>query len=185
MFAGAYRRATALLLAIGLGASAGCGGSGNGLRRPVPELSSVKAVTSNKGRYLSPFTVDGTLSKWVDKGLNIKAGELSGAALGGVLGKIVSPNSPLGAVFAASVGSAVGREIAIETFGGWDYIRETSNLSFDYLDEMAIYLYREFKDRPTYKDGMKAAFLVYPRLREVYPLAVRAAVLASSPASSE
>lgn len=168
------RRVVAIVIALGV---AGCG-QGTGLRRSAPRIASIKPVCTNTGRYLSPFTVDGTLSKWVDKGLNIKAGQLSGAALGGVLGKIVSPRSPVGAVFAASIGSAVGREIAIEGFGGWSYIRTNSDLSFDYLDEMAVYMYREFRDKPTYKDGMKAAFLIYPRLREVYPVAVRAAVLA-------
>ena len=42
---------------------------------------------------------------------------------------------------------------------------------------MALYLYREFHDKPTYANGMKAAFLIYPRLREIYPVVVRAAVM--------
>ena len=168
------------LIAVAVGLLAGCGGP-TALMRPAPELTKVGYVCGNKGRYMSPFTSDGTLSKWVDKGLAIKAGQLTGMSLGGVAGKIVSPDSPLGPVFAASVGGAVGREIAIESFGGWDYIRTTSQMSFDYFDVMAIYLYREFHDKPNYANALKAAFLIYPRLREVYPIAVRAAV-ASTPA---
>jgi hypothetical protein len=163
----------------------GCENRSSQLMRPAPPMAKVAYICGNKGRYMSPFTPDGTLSKWVDKGLNIKAGTLTGMSIGGVAGKVVAPNSPLGAVFAASVGAAVGRELAIELFGGWDYIRDTTQMSFDHLDEMAVYLYREFHDKPTYANGMKAAFLIYPRLREVYPVVVREAVTGGAqPAAS-
>jgi len=166
-----------IAVVVWAGLVGGCENRSGQLMRPVPTMAKVGYICGNKGRYMSPFTPDGTLSKWVDKGLNIKAGQLTGMALGGVAGKIVAPDSPLGAVFAASVGAAVGRELAIELFGGWDYIHDTTQMSFDHLDEMAVYLYREFHTKPTYANGMKAAFLVYPRLREVYPVVVRAAVV--------
>src|SRR5436190_18167527 len=116
------RRHVRVLGVVVATAIAACGGSTT-LLRPTPALEKIGYVCGNKGRYMSPFTPDGTLSKWVDKGLNIKAGTLTGMSLGGVAGKFVAPSSPLGAVFAASIGAAVGRGLAIELFGGWSYIR--------------------------------------------------------------
>lgn len=153
--------------------------------QPEPDVprspTEIQPLCGAGGRYTAPFTLDGTRAKWVDRGqLRIRGGQSAGQISGGVLGQLLSPDNPLGAIFGATIGQDVGRAAAVRSFGGWDFIRTADGenaMSFNHLDEMAAYLYHHFgpgSPRPSsqYEECMTAAFLIYPRLKEIYPHAI-------------
>ncbi len=163
-----------------LGACATLPGTG-ATSRPVSEREDIQPVCGAGGHYTAPFTLDGTRAKWVDRGqLRIRGGESAGELTGGVIGQILSPENPLGAIFGATVGKDAGRAVAVRSFGGWDYIRTADGpnaMSFNQLDEMAAFLYDNFgpgspNPSPQYEECMTAAFLIYPRLKEIYVHAI-------------
>jgi hypothetical protein len=123
---------------------------------PVP-------IYGNTGKFMSPFTEDGTVAPWVEKG----SAAAVGANVGSAVGHFAASNSKdFGAVgvLVGALGAAAGRSAAIAASGGWDYIKENTDLSFDSLDDMAAYVMVNNSQHPQYRDVLKMASAVYPGL---------------------
>lgn len=139
----------------------------------VPEAMKL-VIDSNEGQFLSPYTSDGVTAEWVDKAINVKIGRSTGSAIGAAVGAYAASqlvdNNPLGSVVGGYVGSkagkSVGREKAIEAFGGWEYIRETSDRSFASMEDMARYLVKHHGSASTFADVVEATEVLYPGLKE-------------------
>lgn len=132
-------------------------------------------IADNSGRYLSPYTSDGVTAEWVNKAINSQMGATAGSGVGAAAGAYVAgkalENVPLigsilGGVVGAEVGKAVGREAAFEASGGEQYMRETSDMSFDSLPDMARYLRQNYGSDPNYSDVITATTAVYPEFGE-------------------
>lgn len=135
------------------------------------------AIEDNSGQYLSPYTSDGVTAEWVNKAINAKMGSAAGSAVGAAAGayagrkalESVPGGSLIGSFFGGAVGSKagknVGRDAAIEASGGWDYIRQTSDLSFQSLNDMARWMTTVHGQKSNFQEVLKATLQIYPELQ--------------------
>lgn len=135
------------------------------------------AIEDNSGQYLSPYTSDGVTAEWVNKAINAKMGSAAGSAVGAAAGayagrkalESVPGGSLLGSFFGGMAGSKagqnVGRDAAIEASGGWDYIRQTSDLSFQSLNDMARWMTTVHGQKSNFQEVLKATLQIYPELQ--------------------
>lgn len=65
-------------------------------------------------------------------------------------------------------GEAIGRKIAIEAAGGQEYIRETSDLSFRNVEDMAVWLYVNKHGHEHYQAAIKATGEIYPDFQKKF-----------------
>lgn len=143
---------------------------------PPTELAAPAPVEGNTGKFMSPYTSDGTVSPWVEKAINAKMGATIGATAGVYAGQKLMENVPFfGGLLGQQLGEAAGRKIALEASGGEEFIRSSSDLSFDSIDDMAIYLYVKHSSHPNYQDALAAAQEIYPELKQRYGFALQTA----------
>lgn len=125
------------------------------------------AIQDNSGEYMCPWTSDGVLADWVDKAINASTGASVGSAAGAYAGRKALENVPfLGSFLGSKVGEATGRKVALEAAGGHDYIRETSDLSFNSLETMARYIHAKYAGTSHFQEAVKAANEIYPGLQK-------------------
>ena len=134
-------------------------------------------IPNNSGAYLSPYTTDAVTAEWVDKAINAKMGSAAGSAVGAAAGayagrkalESIPGGSLLGSFFGGMAGSKagkdVGRDAAIEASGGWDYIRATSDQSFQSVQHMARWLVTEHGDSANFQEVISATTQIYPDLQ--------------------
>ena len=103
-------------------------------------------IRNNSGRYLSPYTSDGVVAEWVNKAINNQMGSAAGSAVG------------------AAAGKTAGNKVADDISGGDAYRRQTSDLSFHSLNDMAAWLRAEHGDKANFAEVTKATNAVYPGL---------------------
>jgi len=140
---------------------------------PASSLVAPIPIAGNNGKYMSPYTVDGVLADWVDKAVNAKMGSAIGGAVGAQLGQKALENVPfIGGFLGEKVGNAAGQAIAIEASGGAEFIRGSSDLSFNQLDQLALFLYVKYSTNKHYKGALDATMAIYPELKTVYPQAL-------------
>ena len=142
----------------------------------VPAANAL-VIENNSGAYLSPYTSDGVTAEWVNKAINAKMGSSAGSAVGAAAGayagrkalESVPGGSLLGSFFGGMAGSKagknVGRDAAIQASGGWDYIRETSDLSFRSVNDMARWMTSVHGQKSNFQDVINATLQVYPELQ--------------------
>ncbi len=149
---------------------------------PPNSLLAPRPILGNTGKFMCPYTQDEVLADWVDKAINARLG----AALGSLLGAVaaaqqleedaegedgdeyddVNPSERIAE--GAREGEELGRQLAIALSGGWAYIRRTSDLSFNSIEVMAVYLYVEHSSHDHYYAALDATFQIYPELRGIY-----------------
>ena len=133
-------------------------------------------IQGNSGKYMCPYTSDGVLAEWVDKAINARIGATVGETVGTYTGQKVLKQVPfVGGFLGEKAGKAVGRQLAIKASGGWEYIKETSDLSFNSCDDLAVYLYAKYSRHAHYQDALKAIYEIYPELQKRYWPAIRKA----------
>lgn len=126
-------------------------------------------IEDNSGNFMSPYTSDGVLAEWVDKSVNAKMGEQLGGVIGAAAGRELAENIPfIGGWLGQAAGEAIGREVALEAAGGEEFIRDTSDISFNSLADLSVYLYVTYSSNQHYADALEAAMSIYPELREGY-----------------
>ncbi len=134
----------------------------NQLYAPVP-------IQGNGGEIMCPYTQDDTIAEWVDTGMAASAGAAIGGAIGREAGSRAIKSIPIiGSIFGGSVGEAAGRAIAVEACGGWDSIKECTDLSFNEYDDLAVWLYVTKSNREDYGDVFKLTGNIYPKFKKNY-----------------
>lgn len=144
-------------------------------RKAEAESRKELVIRNNTGQFMSPYTSDGVTAEWVNKAVNANIGATTGSAVGAVAGAYaankVLESVPFGSFLGGMVGSKVGKEAgrstAIDSIGGWEYVRSTSDMSFRSLADMARYLKAEHGSDPNFNDVMQATSQIYP---EITPL---------------
>lgn len=134
--------------------------------------SADRVIRNNSGRFMSPYTSDGVVAEWVNKAINNQMGSAAGSAVGGIAGAAVAnkalENIPggglIGGFFGSKAGKAVGNKVADDVSGGDTYRRQTSDLSFHRLGDMAAWLTREHGDKANFGEVVSAADQIYPGL---------------------
>lgn len=155
----------------------GCSMGPPPLATPAQLVSvAVQPIEGNSGEYMSPFTSDGVLAEWVDKAVNAKMGAAIGGAIGTYAGAKLAEQIPfVGSWLGQKVGNTVGREIALEASGGEEFIKESSDLSFNNLNDLAVFMYANHSSSEHYQDALDATWEIYPELKQTYMQALYAA----------
>ncbi len=139
----------------------------------------------NEGKYMSPYTQDGVLTEWVDKAINAKIGATIGKHIGTLSSLFIQEDedsegaSLMGRFLGGSSGEKKGREFAIKASGGWEYIKSKSDMSFESIDDMAVYLYVKQSSHEHYKEGFGATVEIYPELKKKYITSIKWAYIKS------
>jgi len=142
------------------------------LARP-DQLTAPAPIEGNTGKYMSPYTSDEVLAEWVDSAMKARAAGSIGGAVGAYAGAKALEQIPfVGGFLGEKVGKKIGQEIAIKCAGGREHICQTSDLSFDNLDDMAVYLYVKHSASEHYQDALKATFGIYPDFEQRYHTAL-------------
>ncbi len=143
------------------------------------EMDAPEPIADNSGEYMCPYTSDGVMCEWTDKAVNASMGSTIGKTAGAYAGAKALEQVPfVGGFLGGMAGDAIGREMAIQASGGWEYIKETSDLSFNNLEEMAVYMYVNHSTHEHYQAVLKATGEIYPDFNKVYTSAL---VSASNP----
>lgn len=148
---------------------------GNSYAEPT-RLASPVPIDGNSGTYMSPYTSDEVLAEWIDNAIKAKAGAAIGSSVGQAAGQmaaeeILSGFGIFGSLIGDKVGSKIGRDQALKSAGGMDFIRESSDLSFNKWEDLAVYMYVNFSENKDYADVLAATTTIYPEL-ENYPSAI-------------
>jgi hypothetical protein len=152
---------------------AGC--AGKQIAKPY-EMTAPKPMPNNSGEYMCPYTSDGVMAEWTDQAVNAAMGATIGKTAGAYAGQKALEQIPIvGGFIGSKVGECAGRAIAIKSCGGWEQIKKTSDLSFNDLDKMSVYLYVEHSDHEHYDEALKATYEIYPDLKDRYWAALKEA----------
>lgn len=158
------KKISAILLALTLSACAVAP------RIAAPNLiTAPKPIIGNSGKYMSPYTEDGTVAAWVEKGRNASIGANLGGFVGAQAGQKVAENIPfVGGLLGQAIGETAGRSIAVKMAGGEEFIRANSDLSFNTVQEMAVYMYAKNSTHKDFAEALKLAQEIYPELKSAY-----------------
>lgn len=130
-------------------------------------------IVGNSGKYMSPYTEDGTVAKWVEKGRAASAGANIGGFIGAQAGAKLAENIPfVGGFIGQKVGESVGRSVALNMVGGEAYIKETSDLSFNTAEDLAVYMYAKNSTHKDYAQVLDLTQKIYPELVQGYMPAI-------------
>lgn len=136
-----------------------------------------KPIEGNTGVYMSPYTSDGVLAEWVNNSINRAVGSALGKTTGMLAGEaLIGDNIPVvGGWIGSSVGDSIGQKIAYEAAGGEQFIKQSSDISFNDLKSLTVYLYVNYSDTEHYGNAIKATIEIYPELKNKYQQYVHSA----------
>lgn len=162
---------TILALAVTLGACA----SAPQLAAPMA-IKAPEPIIGNSGKYMSPYTEDGTVAPWVEKGRAASTGAGVGGFIGAQAGAKLAENIPfVGGFIGQSVGESVGRQVALKMVGGEEFIKANSDLSFNSVNDLAVYMYAKNSGHKDYAEVLDLTQKIYPDLKSAYFPAIAAA----------
>jgi hypothetical protein len=139
------------------------------LRAPTP-------IMGTTGKFMSPYTEDGTVAAWVEKGRSASAGAGIGGFVGAQAGQKLAENIPFfGGMIGQAVGESAGRAVALKMVGGEEFIRANSDMSFNSVDELAVYMYVKNSSHKDYAEALKLTQEIYPELKTRYAVAIMTA----------
>lgn len=127
-------------------------------------------ILDNSGAYFAPYTQDDTIAEWVDIGLKAAGMKEVGGAVGQEAGRAIGQSAGgglgglIGSVAGKEKGKQAGRERAVASAGGWEKIKETSDISFNSLEDLAAWLYATKSRRADYQDVMALVRQIFPEL---------------------
>ena len=143
---------------------------------PPEQLTPPEPINGNTGEFMSPYTQDDVLAEWVDMGIKASMAGQAGQFIGAQIGQRVLGQIPfVGGFLGQAAGKAAGKAIAINMCGGEEKIKATSDLSFNSLDDLALYIYVKHSKDTNYNDVLKAVTGIYPDLQERYSQALTTA----------
>ncbi len=139
-------------------------------------LTAPTPIEGSAGQYASPYTSDGVTAGWVTKSMQIKAGGQVGTVAGNYLGQKAAEKIPfVGGFMGKKVGAMAGRSLALQSIGGEAFIRSSTDLSFNSLSDMAVFMYVNYSTTPDYPKVLEATYAVYPEFQAAYASALQSA----------
>lgn len=140
------------------------------------QLKAPAPIEGSSGKYASPFTSDGVTAGWVTKSMQVKAAGQIGSMAGNYAGQKAMENVPfVGGFLGKKAGEAMGRSMALKSIGGEEYLRSSTDLSFNSLQDMAVYMYVNYSSNPEYQKILDATYAIYPEFQTAYMPALQAA----------
>jgi hypothetical protein len=136
------------------------------LRAPTP-------IMGTTGKFMSPYTEDGTVAAWVEKGRSASAGASIGGFVGAQAGQKLAENIPfVGGMLGQAVGESAGRAVALKMVGGEEFIKANSDMSFNNIDDLAVYMYVKNSSHKDFAEALKLTQNIYPELKTRYYQAI-------------
>ncbi|RZA33518.1 MAG: hypothetical protein EOP92_20465 [Lysobacteraceae bacterium] len=133
------------------------------------QIAAPAPIVGNTGKYMSPYTEDGTVAPWVEKGRNASAGASIGGFVGAQAGQKLAENIPfVGGFLGQAIGESAGRAIAVKMAGGEEFIRANSDLSFNSVQDLAVYMYAKNSSHKDFAEALKLTQEIYPELKTGY-----------------
>jgi hypothetical protein len=130
-------------------------------------------LASNKGKYFLPYNAEGQLTEWATKTFSTQVGAALGAKAGEEAGKQLASRVPFGGL-ASGLMKKKGKEMgAVAAIGGAKFIQKTSSVSFNNLDDLAVYMHVKHGSSGDYAQALAAAMAIYPSLETGYDAAIR------------
>jgi hypothetical protein len=131
-------------------------------------------IQGNGGKYMSPFTTDGTTAGWITKSMQVKGTAQIGSMAGAYAGQKVMGSVPfVGGYLGKKAGQKIGREVALSSIGGEEFLKSSSDQSFDSPQEMVDFIKANYSDREDLQKILQAVYAIYPDVQEAWPLARR------------
>lgn len=145
-------------------------------------LTAPTPIYDNSGAFLSPYRCDGTPAEWSNKAMSAGAG----AAVGGMAAEKAAAAVPfVGGFFAKKAKDVGAKQGAITAAGGMEFIKSTSDISFNTPEELAVYLQAKHAGIDVdFAKRVAAAMSIYPELKNAYTPAVKAAADAAQAAAA-
>jgi hypothetical protein len=136
-------------------------------------------LTDKSGKFFLPYDENGNLVEWANKALAANVGAAVGAKAGEKAGTMAASKIPFAGGLIAMGAKKKGKELgAMAAVGGAKFVKESSTLSFNSLEEMALYMHLHFSANTDYVKGLAAAIAIYPDLYKTYEAAVKKAYAA-------
>lgn len=157
---------------------------------PGPRQVFVPApVSGNSGKFLSPYTTDGTIAPWVRNARVAAAGAAIGGFAGRAAGQQAMESVPfIGGFLGKKAGNAAGRSLALKLVGGEEAMRRGSDISFKSADELAVFLYAftpaDSSERAQKQKVISLTQDIYPDVRDRWTKAIKKARLSKGQAQT-
>jgi hypothetical protein len=132
------------------------------------QASAPKPIEGSTGKYMSPFTSDGVTAEWVTKSMKVEASGKIGQAAGTIAAEHLLSSVPFAGMFAGDATKKLARAMALKGIGGEEFLKTSSDLSFDSLDDMAAYMYAFHSSHEEYAKIVKATIAIYPDFAKAY-----------------
>ncbi len=136
-------------------------------------LTAPEPIADSTGKFVVPYTAAGTPAQWAEKAVAAKTGSMAGGVVADKAMDQVTGKIPLAGLMRGKAKEKAAAEAAAVAAGGWDYIRETSDLSFDNVDDLAVYLHVTHAGGGELAGPLSAAMDVYPSLQKRYNSAIK------------
>lgn len=140
----------------------------------TPASAASGAIEGTAGLYMSPFTSDGVTAGWITKSLQVKAAGQIGAMAGNYLGQKAMENVPfVGGFLGKKAGEAMGRQMALSAIGGEEFLRSSSDLSFNTPQALVDWTMGNYGTREDITQVMQAVIAIYPDVQTPYLIAAQ------------
>ena len=141
---------------------------------PAPARQAFDVVDGTTGLYMSPFTSDGVTSAWITKSMQVKAATQVGQMAGNYLGQKAMEQVPfVGGFLGKKAGAAVGRQVALSAIGGEEFLRSSTDLSFNSAEALVGWTLANHGSREDIGQVMQAVIAIYPDVQAPYQVAAQ------------
>lgn len=149
------------------------------LTKKYPQASGVvvapEPLANNSGQYQLPYASNGALTEWANKTLNVQVGAIAGEKAGELAGNAVASRVPFGGLMGGAF-KKKGKQLgAVAAVGGPEFIKKSSDRSFNNLEDYAVYLHVKHSADGGYASALAAAMAIYPDLEKGYDAAIQKA----------
>ena len=127
-----------------------------------------RGIRGSSGDYLSPYTKEGGNTEWLDEVLEVKEEK------GGFECKKRETSVQLSGIpsFGGSNPAKCERKTVIRAAGGWDDIKDDSEVSFHSVNDLAVYMHALHYDDENYVEILAIMMTLYPELEGEYQRAL-------------
>lgn len=121
-----------------------------------------------EGKYIFPYLNSGLVTAWAEKSLSAQAGAEAGAMAADKATSALASKVPFGGLVGGALKGKTKELAAVTAIGGWDFIKESSDISFDKLEDYSLYMHVEFYGSADYENALAAAMAIYPELEKTH-----------------
>ena len=143
-------------------------------------LEAPTPIAANTGQYLLPYKANGEATEWAVKAVSAQVGKLVGEQAGDAATRAVASKVPFGGLASGLIKKKTKEVAAVTALGGSEYLKKTSELSFNDLSDYAVYLHVHHSGDANYQQVLATALAVYPDLENRFDGAIKAAYAAQA-----